>query len=152
MIKCIRWISGITFIRSSWKEFCYNLHEFIFNLFFFLHDILRHIKNAQHKGKILNIAHCQNILYALNINSFWKAWRYQRGNQKTYIEEQTKQWSKHKVQKGQTTIYQTQHRKLQTQGILEKKPNSHSFDVIAHMKEQKSENDKKKQHWPGARH
>ena len=50
---------------SSWKEFCYNLHETYLMFFFFLHDILhvlRHIKNAQHKGKILYIAHCQIIL------------------------------------------------------------------------------------------
>ena len=35
-----------------------------------------------------------------------RVWRYQRGNQNPYIEEeQTAQWPKEKVQKGQTTIY-----------------------------------------------
>ena len=33
-----------------------------------------------------------------------RVWRYQRGNQNPYIEEQTTQWPK---EKGQTTIYKT---------------------------------------------
>jgi len=37
-----------------------------------------------------------------------RVWRYQRGNQNPYIEEeQTTQWPKEKVQTGQTTIYKT---------------------------------------------
>jgi len=36
-----------------------------------------------------------------------RLWRYQRGNQNPYIEEeQTTQWPK-KMYKGQTTIYET---------------------------------------------
>jgi hypothetical protein len=36
-----------------------------------------------------------------------RVWRYQRGNQNPYIEEQTTQWPKEKSTKGQTTIYKT---------------------------------------------
>jgi hypothetical protein len=51
---------------------------------------------------------------------------------------------------GQTIIYKTQHRKLQTHGILKEKLAKLQkktqftlfFNVIAHLKEQKSENGK----------
>jgi hypothetical protein len=37
-----------------------------------------------------------------------RVWRYQRGNNNPYIEEeQTTQWPKEKSTKGQTTIYKT---------------------------------------------
>jgi ABC-type nickel/cobalt efflux system permease component RcnA len=35
----------------------------------------------------------------LAIWACWRAWRYQRGNQNPYIEEQTAQWPTEKVQK-----------------------------------------------------
>ena len=42
----------------------------------------------------------------------WRVWRYQRGNQNPYIEEeQTTQWPNEKSTKEQTTIYKTLHRK-----------------------------------------
>ena len=41
-----------------------------------------------------------------------KVWRYQRDNQKPWIEEgHTLQWPKEQVQKGQKVIYKTLHRK-----------------------------------------
>jgi hypothetical protein len=44
--------------------------------------------------------------------TWWKinrrrVWRYQRGSQNPYIEEQRTQWPKEKSTKGQTTIYKT---------------------------------------------
>ena len=36
-----------------------------------------------------------------------RVWRYQKGNQNPYKEEQTTQWPKEKSTKGQTTIYKT---------------------------------------------
>ena len=40
-----------------------------------------------------------NVLYLMRLCSFTlrKVWRYQRGNQSTYIEEQTTQWPKEKL-------------------------------------------------------
>ena len=44
----------------------------------------------------------------MNIIYLKRVWRYQRGNQNPYIEEeQTKQWQKEKLQ---TTIYKTPHK------------------------------------------
>ena len=44
--------------------------------------------------------------------SIKRIWRYQRGNQNSYIEGQTIQWPKEKGTKGQTMIYKTLSRKL----------------------------------------
>ena len=44
--------------------------------------------------------------FLTNVRSFVRwVWRYQRGNQNPYIEEQTTTWPKEKNTKGQTTIY-----------------------------------------------
>ena len=44
------------------------------------------------------------LVYCNIMNMLRRVWRYQRGNQNLYIEEQTTQWPK---EKGQTTIYKT---------------------------------------------
>jgi hypothetical protein len=44
-------------------------------------------------------------------------WRYQRGNQKTYIKDgQTMKWPKEKRTKRQTVTYKTLHRNLENKG------------------------------------
>ena len=58
--------------------------------------------------------HC---LYQNSKHYQWirRVWRYQRGNQNPYIEEeQTTQWPKEKSTKGQTTIHITEDRVTQT--------------------------------------
>ena len=48
-----------------------------------------------------------------NWNIKWNFWKYQRGNQNAYIEEeQTPQWPK---ENGQTTVYKTLHIKQKTE-------------------------------------
>jgi len=75
-------------------------------------------KNRQHNGKKKykrTNNDLQNIHIKLN-----KAWRYQRGNQNPYIEEeQTTQWPKEKVQKDKQRstkhkIYKTKDRVTRT--------------------------------------
>jgi hypothetical protein len=47
-------------------------------------------------------------IYYWNVQFLRKVWRYQRGKQNSYIEEeQTTQWPKEKSTKEQTTIYKT---------------------------------------------
>ena len=63
----------------------------------------------------LSIARCKSM-YAVNlvVSVVWRVWRYQRGNHNPYIEEQTTQWPKEKVQKDKQRstkhIYKTRDR------------------------------------------
>jgi len=55
----------------------------------------------QNKKKYHTVVTVSNSsCYMIVEYEYWRVWRYQRGNQKPYIEEeQTTQWSKEKVQK-----------------------------------------------------
>ena len=58
----------------------------------------------------LNILKKRNNILFYNRHSFRRVWRYQRGNQNPYIEEeQTTQWPKEKVQKDKQQSTQHTH-------------------------------------------
>ena len=59
----------------------------------------------------LNISKKRNNILFYNRHSFRRVWRYQRGNQNPYIEEeQTTQWPKEKVQKDKQQSTQHTHK------------------------------------------
>ena len=58
----------------------------------------------------LNISKKRNNIFFNNRHSFRIVCRYQRGNQNPYIEEQTTQWPKEKVQKDKQQSTQHTHK------------------------------------------
>jgi len=77
-----------------------------------------------------------------------RVWRYQRGNQNPYIEEQTKQWPKENVQKKKRTLEKTEggtkNRQSSVTGDIEYTNKSQNEDKQA--KTHNAENYKNEQH------
>ena len=116
-----------------------------------MHNILRHIKNAQHEGKILCIAHYQIILWTLNITRSEKledikgVIRSRTSKDRKYNHQKKNRLQKdkslstkhiHNTENYRHMEYRIKMQNCKKMTKLKKIPNnSHNFEVIAHLKE-----------------